>query len=154
MNFIAAAALLFFIFHNKDLGATTKKVTFENEQGQTVQRVIPKSAFRKKIALFFFDNAAGDSTLDWLTYGITKALAYDLMQDIYLDGGYNYSTQWQQAGFPGGVGLPFTPKLAIACNAHRDYLLSGNCNVQKSVGNLPELDGAALAHGPVLQVDA
>jgi len=85
VNLLVSAALLFVLFHGKDLGATTKTVTYTDEEGQTIERKILKSEFRKKSHLFFFENESGDSTLNWLQYGIPYALEIDLEQDLYLE---------------------------------------------------------------------
>ena len=57
----------------------TESITIEDENGNLVQKVIPKSEFRKKIATFFFENETGDSTLDWLRYGLPWLSATDLL---------------------------------------------------------------------------
>ena len=127
INLLAAAALLFFLFQDKDLGASTTTVTLQDEEGNTIERVIPKSEFRKKVALFNFDNALGDSTLNWLQYGIALALEFDLEQDLFLDVQTNELVEKiQKAGFSGGVGLPFTLKRKIADDRHLDYFVSGS----------------------------
>jgi len=46
INIIISISLLFFVFQGKDLGATTKTVTLENEKGEKIKRMIPKSEFR------------------------------------------------------------------------------------------------------------
>ena len=74
MNLLASASLLFFLFQNKDLGATTETVSFRNQEGETVERVIPKNEFRQRFIIFSFENVSGDSNLDWLQYGIMMLL--------------------------------------------------------------------------------
>ena len=56
LNVAIAAVVLFVVFRGADLGAATTAVAVETEEGETVERVVPKSEFRKHIALFFFDN--------------------------------------------------------------------------------------------------
>jgi serine/threonine-protein kinase len=87
LNLLVSAALLFFLFYGRDLGAATKTVIYINEEGLTIERSIPKSEFRKKVALCYFDNETGDPELDWLQYGIVNALRTDLIQDLYLNVG-------------------------------------------------------------------
>ncbi|MFQ5865288.1 MAG: protein kinase, partial [bacterium] len=127
INLLAAAALLFFLFQGKDLGATTTTVTLKDEEGKTIERAIPKSEFRKKVALFNFDNASGASTLNWLQSGIALALKHDLEQDLFLDvKTTELAKKMQEAGFPDGFGLPFTLKRKIADDRHLDYFVSGS----------------------------
>ena len=128
VNLLVSLALLFFVFQGKDLGATTTTVTYTDEEGQIIERVIPKSEFRKKVALFFFDNESGDSTLDWLQYGIPDMVGYDLSQDIYLEitSGYNFYEKIKEKGFPQAVQVPLTLQKKIADDLHRRYFVTGS----------------------------
>ena len=101
-----------------DLLPITVVLAIKNEEGKVVERVIPKSEFRKKFAIFFFDNESGDKSLDWLQIGITELLGMDLYQDLFLDftAGISLYPKLKQAGFSEGVKLPLTLKLKIAKN--------------------------------------
>jgi len=79
LNLLLAATVLYTGFSGKDLGAATTTVTLEDEAGNEIERQVPKQAFRKQVALFFFDNESGDETFDWLSYGTTLALQVDLV---------------------------------------------------------------------------
>jgi serine/threonine protein kinase/tetratricopeptide (TPR) repeat protein len=128
INLLVSACLLFFIFHGKDLGAATKAITVTDEEGQMIKRVIPKSEFRKKVALFFFENESGDPSLDWLQYGITFLLNADLLQDLFLDitPEFTFFDKMEEAGFPEGIGLPLTLRNKLAKGLHRNYFVSGS----------------------------
>lgn len=126
INLFLSAGLLFFLFQGKDLGATTKTVTLTDEEGQTTERVIPKSEFRKKVALFYFDNKSGDLYSSWLQYGIVKGLVTDLAQDLYLDISSGFSSELKEAGFKGSTEVPLTLKRKIAYDQHLDYFVSGS----------------------------
>jgi tetratricopeptide (TPR) repeat protein/predicted Ser/Thr protein kinase len=128
VNLLVSAVLLFVLFQGKDLGAATTTVTYTDEEGQMIERVIPKSEFRKKAALFFFDNETGDSTLNWLQYGIPDMVGYDLSQDIYLqiESGYIFYEKIKEAGFPQAVQVPLTLKKKIADDLHIGYFISGS----------------------------
>lgn len=129
-NVVVAILMLIFVFQGKDLGATTSLVTLENEEGEVVERVIPKSEFRKKIMVFFLDNASGDTTLNWLSYGITNMLAMDLQQDIYMEVSTGYETasseKMKEADYGDLTGLPLMLEKEIAQDLHTDYFLSGS----------------------------
>jgi len=126
VNLLASAALLIFLFYGKDLGAATKTIIYMDDDGMTIERVIPKSEFRKKVALCYFDNESGDPALDWLQYGIVKALRIDLAQDLYLNVGAGFDPKLKEAGFQEGVGVPLTLKREIARDRHMDYFVSGS----------------------------
>ncbi len=127
LNLALAGVVLFATFSNKDLGAATTAVTVVDETGIQVERVIPKSAFRKRLALFYFTNESGDSALDWLQYGIPIALWEDLLQDIFIDvrTGLQFSERLKEDGYPLGVGLPLSLQRDIAEDLHVAHFVSG-----------------------------
>jgi tetratricopeptide (TPR) repeat protein len=127
-NLAASAALLIFLFSGKSLGAATTTVTLKNEEGLSVERVIPKNEFVKRIAVFFFDNKTKDPSQNWIQYAIPMLLHFDLLQDhfIYADKGYDFFDRVKTAGFQEGVGLPLTLKSSIAGDLHDKYLISGS----------------------------
>ena len=144
LNLVAAVVVLFVIFQGKDLGAATKTVVVEDEEGVKIEREIPKSEFRKKIALFFFDNESGDSTLNWLQYGLSEMLSLDLIQDIFvqvrsayevgLGGGQStFYMKMKKAGFAEGIGLPLTLKREIAHDFHLDYFIVGSFTEENDI---------------------
>lgn len=134
LNVMAAAGILYFGFAGKDLGAATTTVLLEDEAGNEVTREVPKQAFLKKLALYHFDNASGDESLDWLSYGVTLGLQTDLSQELFvstaspLDAGGLGSIllDLQEAGFAEGTGVPLTLMREIADKRHLDYFLSGS----------------------------
>ncbi|MCH8300907.1 MAG: tetratricopeptide repeat protein [Candidatus Marinimicrobia bacterium] len=140
LNLVAAVVVMFVIFQGKDLGAATKTVIVEDEEGVKIERVIPKSEFRKKIALFFFDNESGDSTLNWLQYGLSEMLILDLIQDIFVEVRYAYEgsqstfyMKMKKAGFAEGIGLPLTLKREIAHDLHLDYFIVGSFKEENDI---------------------
>ncbi len=131
-NVGVSALVLFLNFNVMDLGAATTTITVEDEDGQRVERTVPKSAFRKRLALFNFDNTAGDRARDWLGLGIPIALDTDLDQDLFVDAqsSVNFVEQLAQTDYPDGVGLPFTLKRQIANDRHLPYFVSGSYTVE------------------------
>lgn len=141
-NVIIAGLVVFFVFGQQDLSSLSQKVTLEDETGQKIQRVVPKQNHLKKIALFYFDNTSGDKELDWLQYGFTSMLEYDLRQDLFFE---TYSPNEQAfptmdyfifnkikaAGFGNGVGLPLLLKKKIAGDLRMDYFLGGKLRKEK-----------------------
>lgn len=127
-NLIITVLLSILLFHGKDLGATTKTITLENENGDTIERVVPKNEFRKKIAIFFLGNDTGDTAFDWLSYGMAILLEYDLSQDLYMDinTGFSFKNKMQKAGFETGLGLPLTLMQRISEYYHKEFFLSGS----------------------------
>jgi tetratricopeptide (TPR) repeat protein len=102
----------------------------EDEEGNTVERVVPKPEFRKHAALYSFDNESGDATLDWLQHGIVMALEMDLSQDLFLaietPGIGEPGDPLAEAGFPDGVGVPLALKRQLAADRNREYFIDGS----------------------------
>ena len=127
-NLILTGILSFILFQGKDLGAATTTLTVENEAGETIQRTILKSEFRKKLVVFFFDNKTGDSTLQWLQYGFPTTIVYDISQDLLVDAtsSLQYLDKLRDAGFSDGLNSPLMLKKEIADYYHRNYFTTGS----------------------------
>ncbi len=125
VNVALAALLLFVTFGDKELGATTTSVTVENEAGETEERVVPKSEFRKHVALFYLDNESGDTALDWLQYGIAWALQSDLLQDVFVESRTDFTSRFERAGMDSGLKVPLALKREIADEVHLENFLTG-----------------------------
>ena len=100
--------LLIFLFRGRDIGATTTTVSIIDEEGQQIERLIPKSEFRKKVAVFSLENESGDANLDWLMHALPDMLGYDLMQDIYLTikSVYGFYDDLREAGYQDAIKVP------------------------------------------------
>lgn len=132
VNLLAAAALVAFLYSGKPLGAATTTLVLENEAGETVERVVPKAEFRKKLVVYNFENETGDSTLDWLQYGVSIGLVLDLDQDLYvcLTDPDVQLERLERAGYPEGLGAPLTLHASVANELHQDYFVVGRIGIQ------------------------
>lgn len=140
-NVVGAGLLLIFLFKGKDLGAATSIVSLENEEGETIERVVIKPEFRKKIMLYFLENESGDAALDWLSYGIPDMVYMDLIQDSYMEAyafthGEFSRVSLEKAGYADLMGLPLVLEKEIAQNNHLDYFLSGAFTKEDDVYSL------------------
>ncbi len=127
INLALAAVLVVVMFGGKDLGAATTAVAVETEEGDTIKRVVPKAAFRKSLAVYYFDNESSDTTLDWLQYGIVVALLSDLQQDHFVSAQFApyFAERLETAGYADGLRVPLTLRQEIAEDQHLDYFVSG-----------------------------
>lgn len=130
LNLIITIGIVLLVFGNKDLGATTTSVKVENEEGEIIERVVPKSEYRKDLAIYNFTNSTNDTSLDYLQYALSILLEYDLNQDIYLLGrsATNYFSRIRQSGYPEVVDLPLKLMREIAEYFHLKYFLTGSFN--------------------------
>jgi len=137
-NILGAIIVLIFLFNGKDLGAATTMISMTNEEGQLIERVVPKTEFRKKIMIYFFENESGDTALNWLSYGITDLLLTDLIQDIYTEVRTLHNSEAsiekiKQAGYQEFVGLPLMLEKEIAEKLQMKYFLTGSFTKQDEV---------------------
>jgi tetratricopeptide (TPR) repeat protein len=130
LNLLVSAFLLFLIFQNKDLGAATTKISVSDEEGKSIEHVIPKAEFRKRVALFYFDNTSRDPANDWLQYGIVWLLRNDIDQDRYITYGLGFTRPLKQKGYDDPTKAPLTLKRQLAGEGHLPYFFAGTIAVE------------------------
>jgi len=135
INLIATIGLLVTVFGGKDLGATASMISIANEEGVQETHFIPSETFRRRMAVFFFENKSGDPELDWLQYGATELLVQDLYQNPFVlatspwaNFGNGFYMRMKQAGFSDGLGVPLSLMREIAGDANRQYFVEGDIN--------------------------
>ena len=128
LNAVLTIAIVIFMFHGKDLGAATTDVIIENEDGVKIERTVLKSEFRKKIALYNFENLSNDSTLDWLQYTFPTMVQYDLSQDIFIEplSSVSFFDKIREAGFEDGIGLPIALMKKFTNYYHLNHFVDGD----------------------------
>lgn len=127
LNLLVAVAVLVVNFQGKELGAINQTVTVKDGNGRTIEREVPKSAFRRRMALLFFENTSGNKNLDWLQQGIPHVLWTDLAQDLYLDprDGYDLAERIKKASFSHRDVLALGLERDIASYYNLDYIVTG-----------------------------
>lgn len=83
-NLLVAVVVLGFGFGGEELGAATTTKVLEDEEGNRVERVVPKESLLRKVQIVGFDNESGDPDRDWLSYGLPIAVFKDLRQDAFV----------------------------------------------------------------------
>ena len=136
LNLLIVIGILGFLFYDKDLGYTHESVTFTDDEGNVVNKVIPKDQFRKTVAIFPIENVSRDSSYNWLQNGIVYLLWFDLMQDLYVksDVGYNQNNkpQIESDGFPDGIKMPLSYQRKISESLYKDFFLTGYFDLKDS----------------------
>ncbi len=134
LNIIASLIVMIVMFYPKDLGATTETVTYEDEEGNNIKRVIPKVEFRKRVLLFNFK--VNDSMENsWLSYGIPESIEWELMQDIYV----STSNQLSNEGSLGDYNLdkmdivPISLQRQIAKKKNMQFYFNGEVNIEDQI---------------------
>ncbi|MEJ2722081.1 MAG: serine/threonine-protein kinase [bacterium] len=105
-------------------GVVTETVAVTDEQGQTIERAIPKSEYRKSFALYPFENKTGDPDNDWVEVAFAALMYIDLLQDQILNVRAAYDNtalgQLQRAGFKSWAEAPWNLKRRIAKDSNYD----------------------------------
>ena len=127
-NLALCALVLWLLFGGKDLGAATTTLTVENEAGELVERVVPKTEFRKRTALFVLDAGAGlgEDHL-WTTYAVPLAIEHDLMADDFFVAIPFSWLSWPliEQGYADLRGAPLSLKREVARGEFAEFLAVG-----------------------------
>lgn len=126
-NLIAVAVSLALLFSGRDLGAVTETITVQDENGQTVERVVPKSEYRSRILFFYLENQ-GTETEASASATATYLLTMDVGQDAFVDAfmPLTIAAAFQQAGSDDGYGLTRPLQRKIARDAHLSHFVTGS----------------------------
>ncbi|MGD8384024.1 MAG: hypothetical protein PVF89_01325 [Lysobacterales bacterium] len=137
INLIATLGLLLTVFGDKNLNMAATRVTVNNELGQQETHYIPSEMYRRRMAVFFWDNDSGKPDLDWLRYGVTELLVQDLQQNPFVlasspwnNFSNGFYARMRQAGYDDGLGVPRSLMREIAAEANRQYFIEGALNSQ------------------------
>ena len=127
VNLVAAAVLLGIVFMDKDLGAVVQRIEVRDENGTVTERTIPKSEFRRRAIIYYFDNR-GDAADDWLRQGLTMGLSIDIGQDAFLDLVHpvTQAAVLRRAGFPDGLDVPAALQRKVARETHCPQYVTGS----------------------------
>lgn len=129
LNLVVAGGILLTAFSGQELGAVTTVRLLEDDAGNTVERVIPKAAFRRNLLVWDFDNESGDPELDWLRSGLWMGLVQDLSQDLFLTpvdvNDPRVREPLNEAGFDLPFGVPLALKRQLAAARGVRHFLEG-----------------------------
>ena len=125
LNLLLAGVILFSVFQGQDLGAATRSVVVQDEEGKELRRSIPKAEFRHRVALFSFSNGSGDLELDWLQYALPKSIHIDLSQDPFVRSRADIPREKQGAEPDRPLVLPLAQRREIARKLGAEAFLTG-----------------------------
>ncbi len=133
-NLLAIVLLLFFMFRGQDLGAITKTIEVQDENGAVSERVVPKSQFRRRVLIFYPENI-GDAENDWARETINILQGLDLNQDVFVDPVTPMAMvgAMQDAGSDDGHLLNRSRQRKMANDAHLPYFLTSTINFENKV---------------------
>ncbi len=127
-NLAVALVVLVLVFGGRDLGAATTSVTVETEDGETLERVIPKAEFRKRTAIFPFDIGPGLGEDEaWLAYMAPMAMQVDLSADEFFEPipAALFATRLWERGFPSLLDVPLALKREVSEEVYAAFIAGG-----------------------------
>ena len=135
INLVVTITLAVVLFQGKDLGATSQRVTVEDDLGNRIERTIPRGEFRKRLVVFPFRGKILESGDDWIGPGLAELVTFDLLQDIYfgVTDASSFIDEIRKVGFDRPDNLPLALQLKLARGQHREFLLYGEFEVSDGV---------------------
>jgi len=135
LNLIIILVILVFFIQGKDLKALTTSVSYRDEGGKKITLNVPRSEYRRSIALFKFDNKTGDPDYNWIGNAVVQLLDLDLDQDLFIQViSASQSIPFiRQKGFIEPVNIPLTLMLQAASEQYAEFFVSGRFTRTDSV---------------------
>lgn len=145
-NVLLALSVLGFAYGGSNLGSMMRTVragapsvaSGDATGGTSTEAVrqVPKKEFRKRVSLFYFDEAGQAGTNRAETEGakadtslrrtVANALYFDLGQDDFISTRFrSHSDDLQERNYQSGLGVPLALKREIARKEGSEYILSG-----------------------------
>jgi tetratricopeptide (TPR) repeat protein len=135
LNLMLAGGVLAMVFSGKELGAATTVRLLEDDDGNTVERVIPKAEFRRNVLVWDFDNESGDPELDWLRAALWMGVAQDLYQDLWVTplevNDPRVRQRLAEAGFVLPYDIPLALKRQLSSSTGAGHFLTGEILAQE-----------------------
>jgi tetratricopeptide (TPR) repeat protein len=127
INMLLLVVALTFVGAGTNLGAVTTRIKVTDEKGNTVEAVVPNKAFRKRVAMFMFDAAPGDTASQWLSYGVPYLIQQDLAQQNFVEvvPSVQMRERLRKAGFASGADVPLTLKRDIIGEMNIEHFVTG-----------------------------
>lgn len=131
VNLVVAAVVLALAFSGTDLGAAVTRVSVQNEDGETIERAIPRA--ETQAAAFPVDTGPGLGEDDaQVAFVASEALTFDWLPDDFFDpvGSDPGIADLREAGFDGPRNVPLSLKREVAEEHHAEFLASGASTVR------------------------
>jgi len=123
-NFIVGVAVLVLLFGHADLGRATTEVTLVDEQGAVSTRTVPKTEYRRQVALFPFTSPPGDPDATRLRDAVPWLLDMDFKQDLFVHARSDFRADLARNGGDVGARSPAVLR-AVALDHRLDYFVTG-----------------------------
>jgi tetratricopeptide (TPR) repeat protein len=125
-NIALLLGLVVFVGAGAPLAPTSQRITVTDEDGNQREALVPKKAYRKRVALFQFDNA-GQPDATWLQFGLPWMTAQDLLQQNFIEPVPSVALRegLSKVGFDEGVNVPLALKRDVTRELHVPHFMAG-----------------------------
>ena len=125
-NLVLCVVALSALFTGEELGSAMASVTVETEDGEVVERKIPKTRFTKATALFPLDLGPGMTQDEsWISHAVPEALMLDLLADEFFVPVLFYGAEVRTRGFENFSSVPLTLKRELAQESYAEFMAIG-----------------------------
>ncbi|MCI5083133.1 MAG: tetratricopeptide repeat protein [Saprospiraceae bacterium] len=127
-NLLLSLLVVFFLLPSGKINASEEKITVVNEDGEKMERFIPKQKFTKK--LIFFPSEINNEENDWMRFMIPLLMDADLEQDNRISSisPYLLDDDIKRFGYSPIQKLPFSIQQKIADDNYTDYFITTSIN--------------------------
>ena len=136
-NVVTAGIMVFFLFQGRELGAVTQTVEVQDENGETSERIIPKSDFLRRVLIFYPENA-GAAEDDRASEILALLVTIDISQDVFVDVTLPLTMPlaFKDAGSEDGHDLPRPLQRKLASDADIAFFLTGSLILDEGIWTL------------------
>lgn len=135
LNIVIILVFLVFFIRSKDLKAFTTPVSYKDESGKQITLNVPRSEYRRSIALFYPDNKSGNKDYTWIGHAIIQLLDLDLDQDLFIQviPASQSMPFIQQKGFMEPENIPLALMRQAASEQYAEFFLHAHFSGTDSV---------------------
>lgn len=139
INILIAGLVVVFLFSSKILGATSEQITITNEDGEKIERLIPKTQFIKRLTFFPIKTTGFGDQNKAIAIALPLLQRMDLIQDnrIYGYSPLSLKDEYQRHGYSFSDEIPLSLQRKIASYFYSDYFVNGQV---KNKNNQIELE--------------
>lgn len=137
-NLFFALGLTVFLFYGKSLSATSSKVSTKNEQGEIVNKMVPKSEYTRRLICFPLNSQDLEADQQWLGLATPLIQATDLQQDSRLYTPYLFYLEddMRRYGYQVNQFIPLGIQRKIADDQYADLFINGDIKAQEGLFKL------------------
>ncbi|MEZ4647368.1 MAG: tetratricopeptide repeat protein [Candidatus Eisenbacteria bacterium] len=127
VNVGLAVAVLFALFRGEEIGAVTRTVEVVDENGQRIEREIPRAQSIERVAIVPYQVLSTDELEPWVGWAAADLIVMDLYQSLFVEirSPLFLVDLYREDHFAVGRAIPRAKLLEVAQEQHCDWLVTG-----------------------------